>query len=90
MGFVQNMEIDLNNKTIDFYEFPSTAVENIKKLSFKKHSFNFEKLVELFEQVEELSIKAEEFQNSKQSLIRQKKLRKVNLLCDYQQAEIMA
>lgn len=49
MSFVSNMEIDLNNKTIDFYEFPSQAVQNIKKLSFKKHSFNFEKLVELFE-----------------------------------------
>jgi UDP-N-acetyl-D-mannosaminuronate dehydrogenase len=23
MSFVKNMEIDLNNKTIDFYEFPS-------------------------------------------------------------------
>jgi hypothetical protein len=43
------MEIDLNNKTIDFYEFPSSSVANIKQLSFKKHSFNFEKLVELFE-----------------------------------------
>ena len=49
MNFVTNMEIDLNNKTIDFYEFPSQAVTNIRQLSFKKHSFNFEKLVELFE-----------------------------------------
>lgn len=70
MNFVKNMEIDLNNKTIDFYEFPSYAVQNIKKLSFKKHSFNFEKLVELFEQIEELKIRSEEFMNTKQSLIR--------------------
>ena len=48
------MEIDLNNKTIDFYEFPSKTVANIKVLSFKKHSFMFEKLVELFEEIEEL------------------------------------
>lgn len=61
LNFVTNMEIDLNNKTIDFYEFPSQAVLNIKKLSFKKHSFNFEKLVELFEQIDELKIRAEEF-----------------------------
>lgn len=79
MNFVKNMEIDLNNKTIDFYEFPSHAVQNIKKLSFKKHSFSFEKLVELFEQIEELKIRAEEFCNVKQSLIRQKSLRKVSI-----------
>ena len=43
------MVIDLNNKTIDFYEFNPQSVANIKQLAFKKHSFNFEKLVELFE-----------------------------------------
>jgi len=48
------MEIDLNNKTIDFYEFPSVTVSNIKVLSFRKHSFMFEKLVELYEEIEEL------------------------------------
>ena len=87
MSFVKNMEIDLNNKTIDFYEFPSQAVLNIKKLSFKKHSFNFEKLVELFEQIDELKIRAEEFQNNKQSLIRQKHLRKVSIECMYHENE---
>jgi len=77
------MEIDLNNKTIDFYEFPSNAVANIKQLSFKKHSFNFEKLVELFEQISELKITAEEFNNTKQSFVRQKKLEKVDICCNY-------
>ena len=85
MTFVKNMEIDLNNKTIDFYEFPSQAVTNIRQLSFKKHSFNFEKLVELFEQIESLKIKAEEFTNIKQNLVRQKKLRKVSIICNYQE-----
>jgi hypothetical protein len=90
MDFIKNMEIDLNNKTIDFYEFPSYAVKNIKRLSFKKHSFNFEKLVELFEQIEVLRIKAEEFANTKQSLIRQKNLRKVEIQCMYQENERLA
>ena len=59
--FVTELLIDLNQKTIDFYEFPSFSVRNIKKLSFKKHSFNFEKLVELYEGIEELYIKADLF-----------------------------
>ena len=61
LDFVDNMEIDLNNKTIDFYEFPPQTVSNIKVLSFKKHSFMFEKLVELYEEIEELKIETEEF-----------------------------
>jgi len=63
LDFVDNMEIDLNNKTIDFYEFPPQTVSNIRVLSFKKHSFMFEKLVELYEEIEELKIETEEFQN---------------------------
>lgn len=61
LDFVDNMEIDLNNKTIDFYEFPPSTVSNIRVLSFKKHSFMFEKLVELYEEIEELKIETEEF-----------------------------
>ena len=61
LDFVHNMEIDLNTKTIDFYEFPPNTVSNIKVLSFKKHSFMFEKLVELYEEIEELKIETEEF-----------------------------
>ena len=61
LDFVDNMEIDLNNKTIDFYEFPPQTVSNIRVLSFKKHSFMFEKLVELYEEIEELKIETEEF-----------------------------
>ena len=57
------MEIDLNNKTIDFYEFPSQTVQNIRILSFKKHGFEFEKLVELFENIEVLKVQNEEFKN---------------------------
>ena len=83
LKFVHNMEIDLNNKTIDFYEFPPKHVSNIKVLSFKKHSFMFEKLVELYEEIEELKIETEEFQNVKQSLFRQKKLKKCTISCNY-------
>lgn len=54
--FIDEMEIDLNNKTIDFYEFPSQTVKNIRILSFKKHGFEFEKLVELFENIEVLKV----------------------------------
>ena len=61
MNFVNNLSIDLNKKTIDFYEFPTDSVNNIKKLSFKKQGFQFEKLVELYQKIEELSIYAEEF-----------------------------
>lgn len=69
-NFIKNMEIDLNNKTIDFYEFPSSAVKNIKVLSFIKHGFEFEKLVELFENIEHLKVKTEEFKNVKSNLVR--------------------
>jgi len=90
MQFVRNMSIDLNNKTIDFYEFPTQSVANIKQLAFKKHSFNFEKLVELFEQIEELTISAEEFNNTKQSFVRQRKLQKVNITCNYSELKLAA
>ena len=55
-GFLEKLEIDLNQKTIDFYEFPSQSVKNIKYLSFKKHGYEFEKLVELFLNVEHLRV----------------------------------
>jgi hypothetical protein len=69
-NFIENMEIDLNNKTIDFYEFPSFTVKNIKVLSFKKHGFEFEKLVELFENIEHLKVQTEEFKNVRSNLVR--------------------
>ena len=69
-SFVSELELDLNNKSIDFYEFESNDVRNIKKLSFKKQGFNFEKLVELFQDIEHLEVHAQEFQNLKQSLQR--------------------
>ena len=47
----------------------------------------FEKLVELYEEIEELKIETEEFQNVRQSLIRQKKLKKVTILCNYPKAD---
>tara|TARA_B110000285_G_scaffold197324_1_gene228902 strand:- start:419 stop:715 length:297 start_codon:yes stop_codon:yes gene_type:complete len=81
--FIDDMEIDLNNKTIDFYEFPSTTVQNIRVLSFKKHGFEFEKLVELFENIEVLKVQNEEFKNVCSNLVRQKNLKRVEITCIY-------
>lgn len=64
-GFISELQIDLNHKSIDFYEFNPEVVKNIKKLSFKKHGYNFEKLVELFYDIETLSVRTEEFLNVK-------------------------
>ena len=80
-GFVEKLEIDLNQKTIDFYEFPSQSVKNIKYLSFKKHGYEFEKLVELFLNVEHLKVQAEEFKNVKSNLVRQKDLKSCEICC---------
>lgn len=55
-SFVSNLEIDLNNKSIDFYEIESADAKNIKKLSFRKQIFNFEKLVENFHDIEHLEV----------------------------------
>ena len=82
-GFVEKLEIDLNQKTIDFYEFPSQSVKNIKYLSFKKHGYEFEKLVELFLNVEHLKVQAEEFKNVKSNLVRQKDLKSCEICCYY-------
>ena len=60
-SFIDELELDLNQKSIDFYEFNPDVVKNIKKLSFKKHGYNFEKLVELFHDIETLNVRAEEF-----------------------------
>lgn len=81
--FIDEMEIDLNNKTIDFYEFPSKTVKNIRVLSFKKHGFEFEKLVELFENIEVLKVQNEEFKNVCSNLLRQKSLKRVEVTCIY-------
>jgi len=55
-NFIQNLEIDLNQKSIDFYEFESHSVKNIKNLILKKSEFSFEKLVELFIDIENLTV----------------------------------
>ena len=52
-------------------------------LSFKKHGFEFEKLVELFENIEVLKVQNEEFKNVYSNLIRQKNLRRVEVTCIY-------
>ena len=69
-SFLEKLEIDLNQKTIDFYEFPSSAVSNIRYLSFRKHGYEFEKLVELFLNVQHLKVRAEEFKNVGSDLTR--------------------
>ena len=55
----------------------------IRTLCFRKHGFQFEKLVELYEQIEHLKIYTEEFQNIRQNLMRQKLLKKVEIFCNY-------
>ena len=62
-------------------------MENIKFLSFKKHGYEFEKLVELFLNVQHLKVQAEEFKNVKSNLIRQKELKTCEICCYYPQID---
>ena len=84
-SFIRCLEIDLNNKSIDFYESEVADVSNISALSFRKQTFNFEKLVENFHEIQKLEVHTQEFQNIKQSLLRQKKLTHLSITCAYPQ-----